>query len=145
VDDSMGECTIDRTIAIDPTVELIRSQRNLLPAVLPEDYVSQLTANVRRVQRDEEKATVKVRWVPTRPDDYAFAEVYDVIATHLYLRRVAIDEVLASEVAVPLDELIPFRRSRLDEYSDFDVTDYAQPRSDVNAHGFYFDRWEEAL
>lgn len=79
-----------------------------------------------------------MRWIPTRPDDYAFAEVYDVVATHLYLCRLTIDEVLAAQAElVPLDELIPVRRSRLNEYGEFNIADYVQPGSDDNSHGFY--------
>jgi hypothetical protein len=136
VDDSMGDVSIDRTMLLDATVELIRSQRNLLPAVLPEGYVPHLTANVRRVIRDEEKAKVTVRWEPTRPDDYAFAEAYDVVATHLYLRRVALDDALASEVEAPLDAFMPFRRSSVNEY-EAGIADYVQPGAEDDSHGFY--------
>jgi hypothetical protein len=132
----MADCSIDRTMLLDATVELIRSQRNLLPAVLPEHYVPHLTSNVRKVIKDEGTAKVTVRWEPARPDDYAFAEAYDVVATHLYLRRLAIEDTLATEVVAPLDYFVLFRRSRLNEYEALD--EYVQPGSDDDqSRGFY--------
>jgi hypothetical protein len=59
-----------------------------------------------------------------------------VVATHLYLRRLAIEDTLATEVVAPLDYFVLFRRSRLNEYEALD--EYVQPGSDDDqSRGFY--------
>jgi hypothetical protein len=114
VDDQQRTCSVRRTIAIDATVEMVRRQRNLLPMALPDGYVSHMTSNIRKIFRNE-LYEVKVRWVASRPDDYFQAEVYDLLATELFYRRVLIDEA-TRDVLQPLDDIIPFDRSSVDRY-----------------------------
>lgn len=139
VDPEMGDVSVRRTELLDSMVEMIRSQRNLLPAVLPDNYSAHLTANARHVQADPEKAKVEVKWIPTRPDDYAFAEAYDVVATELFYWRLQVDSQIASQVEQPLEAWgHEFRRSHVNEYGEAGRDDYVQPGSDDNAHGFYW-------
>ena len=117
VDDELCETTVKRTEALDATVEMIRAQKNLLPEVLPETYVPHLTANIRKVETNVDTGDVKVLWVPTRPDDYAMAELFDMVATELFNRRMMLGQAV-QPVEVLLDEVHPFRRSTLDRYDD---------------------------
>lgn len=120
VKDETWDCTVERTVAIDAMVEMMRRQHNYLPSVLPKGYVSEVCAPVRRViVKDEEVGQVVVRWVSTRKDDYAFAEVYDLIATELYWRRLGIDAQMR-ETLQPLEQLMPFRRSTVNDLDDID-------------------------
>jgi hypothetical protein len=118
VDDQQRTASVRRTIALDATVEMVRRQKNLLPMNLPEGYVAHMTANIRRIERTE-LDEVKVRWVATRPDDYFQSEVYDLLATELFYRRVMIDEA-SRDVLQPLDDIIPFDRSNIDKYEGDD-------------------------
>jgi hypothetical protein len=60
-----------------------------------------------------------------------------LVATHLYLRRVAIEDALATEVEAPLDYFMPFRRSTLNDY-EAGLGEYVQPGSDDDeSQGFY--------
>lgn len=113
------EVSVRRTDAYDATVELIRSQKNLLPIVVPDGYVQQVTAPVRRVEADE-LGRARTWWEAIRPDDYAQAEVYDMVATEMWWIR---QQVLESQELVTrqLDDAIDYERSAVD---DFDNVDY---------------------
>lgn len=81
--------SVNRTMFIDATLDLFRWQRNLLPgrALLPDGYEEGLRAVVRRrVQRTDG------RWVhryeSSGPDDWLFAELFDVVATEVFRLRV---------------------------------------------------------
>jgi len=120
VNDDTWDVTVDRTVAIDATVELVRRQHNLLPAVLPDGYVAEMTANVRRVKvLDETTGKIRVVWEATRKDDYKHAEVYDLVATELYWRRMGIDE-MTRETFQQLDQLMPFQRATVNDLDDQD-------------------------
>jgi hypothetical protein len=116
VDDDQRKATVRRTNAFDAMTEMMRRQHNLLPIALPEGYEQHLTANVRRVQTDA-LGNKKTWWEPTRPDDYAQAEVYDLVASEMFYRRVLIDHESRYETR-PLDDMIEFRRSNVTEYDD---------------------------
>lgn len=116
VDDDMMTATIKRTQAIDATFELIRQQKNLLPLDLPEGYVEQMGSLVRFAEQDEvgKKKTVYRKMGPA--DDYAHAEVFDVIAGELWLHR-QVKSALESEEDTSVDEMVEgFERSRLQDY-----------------------------
>jgi hypothetical protein len=134
VDDNMRVASVRRTIALDATVEMVRRQRNLLPAVLPEGYLSHMTSNIRKVTRTEDDV-VKVVWVATRPDDYFQAEVYDLLATELFYRRVLLDDA-ERDVLTPLDDMLAFKRS---EIADYDEAEPWQPGPDDGAGDSMYD------
>lgn len=115
VDEDMRHARVRRVEAIDATNELIRSQLNMLPADLPEGYVQQMQANNRVTEKDELGKTTVYYKKSTGPDDYAHAEVYDVVATDLWLRRQVVDDAQA-EVLKPLDDMLDFERSSLADY-----------------------------
>ncbi len=139
VDDSTWKCMVERTVAIDAMVEQIRRQHNYLPAVLPAGYVQEMTAPVRRVQIvDEQTGKVRVVWISTRKDDYAHAETYDLVAAELYWRRMGIQEQLREQLQ-PLDQLLPFRRTTVNDLEDNDwrpgpVESDRDPFYDGNGH-----------
>lgn len=116
VKDDLGEALVRKLEALDATVEMIRRQRNLLPVSLPEGYVSHMTANVRKVEKQDD-GSVKVFWHPTRPDDYKMAELYDLTATELFFRRLMIEQAGESEER-PLDEMVEFNRSQVNTYGE---------------------------
>lgn len=116
VDDDLGEAEVRKLEALDATVEMVRRQKNLLPRPLPEGYVSQMTANVRKVEKQEDGG-VKVFWHPTRPDDYKMAELYDMVATELFFRRLMIEDAGLEELR-PLDEMVEFNRAQVNRYEE---------------------------
>jgi hypothetical protein len=111
------EASVVRTLAIDGMVELVRRQMNYLPQDLPEHYVNHMTANIRRVLVHPDTMESKIEWHPTRADDYAMAEVFDMVACELYWAR---EKVLAQsgERLTPLDEMVEFRRSSVSDLDD---------------------------
>jgi hypothetical protein len=111
---SQQEASVVRTLAIDGMVELVRRQMNYLPQDLPEHYVNHMTANIRRVLVHPVTMESEVEWHPTRADDYAMAEVFDMVACELYWAR---EKVLSQsgERLTPLDEMVRFRRSDVTE------------------------------
>ena len=108
--------TVRRVEAIDATFEQIRLQRNKLPADLPEGYVRQLQALIRVAEKDE-IGRVAVSYRSTGADDYAHAEVYDLVAGELMLFRQASDSLL-SESFRPLEDMLEFQRADLSASSD---------------------------
>lgn len=136
VDDALWTVHVDRTVAIDAMVELVRKQHNLLPAVLPDGYVAQMTANVRRVKvLDENTGRIRVQWESTRADDYAHAEVYDVIAAELYWRRVRVDE-LTRPFEQPIDQLLgeDYHRATVNRLDDYE---YRPGPGDFDSNSMY--------
>ena len=118
VDDDMRFVQVRRVEAIDAMTEMIRTQKNHLPIDLPEGYVGHLQALVRTSEQDElGKVTVVYR--KTAEDDYAHAEVYDIVATGLWWRRQGLEE-LEEDVYTPLDDMIEFERSHLGDYEGDD-------------------------
>ena len=97
--------------------EMIRSQRNHLPMNLPESYVTDLQANV-RVQSEDDvgRRTVGYKKMGTS-DDFAHAEVYDLVATELWYFRQGVVEA-QREVLNPLEEFMEFQRSNLSDYDE---------------------------
>lgn len=107
--------TVHRTDAIDGMMDSIRQQRNVPlrdPSAL---YLAQMKALKRRTV---EKADGKVRRVyvktGTQGDDFAHAEVYDMVATLLWQMKVQLEQRFAEQREQHLpDEQIGFRRLRL--------------------------------
>lgn len=137
VDEEMRHARVRRVEAIDAMAEMIRAQKNLLPLDLPEGYVEQMQANVRVVTKDEMgKITVAYRKIGGA-DDYAHAEVYDIVATELWWLRQSLEES-QREAYRSLDDLIDFQRSRLSDY-DGDVDYHPGPADEPYDHrGSYY-------
>lgn len=115
VNDEQMTCTVDRTKAFDGMLALVRAQKNWLPLDVPDDYFDHMKAPTRYMEEDEKvSGKVKVGYRSTGPDHYAHAELFDLVATELYWRRVGLDRALAPQEH-QLDELVPeFERSHLD-------------------------------
>jgi hypothetical protein len=116
VDEDQRRASVRHVEALDATIESVRRQRNLLPADLPVGYVAHMTANVRRVERDQLNRPV-ARWICTRSDDYFQAEVYDLIAGELWWLRQAVDEAQR-----------PFY-TRLEDHLEFERSSVTDPES----------------
>lgn len=141
VKDDTWDVTVERTVAIDAMVEMVRRQHNYLPAVLPAGYVAEMTAMVRRVKvLDETTGKVRVIWESTRKDDFAHAEVYDLVAAELYWRRLGIEAQLREQFQ-PLDQLMPFQRTTVNDLSDRDYR--PGPGSDPSEGGWDDDPFYE--
>jgi hypothetical protein len=120
VDEEMGVVTVRRTEALDAALQMLREQRNELPVDRPTEYNAHLRAPVRFVERDElDRVTIGYR--STGPDDFAHAEVYDVIATEAWHIRQQVVDAEREEIR-PLDSMLEFKRHALgedtDEYSE---------------------------
>jgi hypothetical protein len=121
VSEEMRFCTVRRTELMDATAELIRAQRNLLPLDLPQGYAEALQSPVRVVDKDA-LGRVTVAYRSTGPDDWFFAEAFDVVATALWEYRMLRGEQQQT-MLTPLEEMLEFKRSDLsweseqDEYS----------------------------
>lgn len=110
--------TARRVEAMDATAEQFRQQHNLLPADLPEGYVDAMQAPVRVVQEDElGRKTVSYRSMGQ--DDWFHAEVYDLVATEMFVHR-QITEELKRESLSKLEDHFEFERSALGDYSHED-------------------------
>lgn len=111
VEDDQRRASVRRTEAMDATINMIRTQRNLLPLDLPEDYVEHMQAPVRFLEKDEmDKVTVGYRSVG--PDDFFMAETYDIVAVELFWLRVLVDDASREQIST-LDDLAEFERSQL--------------------------------
>jgi hypothetical protein len=117
IDWDQQEATAGRTVSMDATVELFRRQMNYLPQDLPDGYVSHLTANIRRVLVKEGTNEQRVVWEPTRPDDYAMAELFDMLANELWWAKTQV-EAGSQETLTPLDEMVEFQRSGVTDLTD---------------------------
>lgn len=126
-DPDMRRVSVRRVEAMDATSEMIRSQRNLLPADWPEAYVSHMRAPVRVVEKDEAGRKV-VRYVSTGPDDYYMAETYDVLATEVWHMVQEVEQATAEELR-PLDSMLEFQRSQVEDLESMDYE--AGPDPDI--------------
>lgn len=104
---------VNRTEAFDAMIESVRQVRNMPPLEPPYGYVDQMRSPKRRTvigtngrPRREYVAT------GTQGDDYAHAEVYDLVATELLRMRLGIQSAQTAEHQMD-DEEMGFRRVRL--------------------------------
>lgn len=113
---------VNRTEAIDSMMDSIRQKRNLPLADPPSNYVAQMRSLKRKTVISQ---TGKVQRVyvtsGTLGDDYAHAEVYDLVATELWRMMSGVQQIEAQEGRAVPDEEIGFERVRLvdgdtDEY-----------------------------
>ena len=117
VDDQLLQASVKRTEALDAMISMVREQKNHLPVTLPEGYVEQMCAPQRFEEEDEETGEVDVGYLSTGPDDYAMAEVYDMIATELWWMRQTVQGYFQKRTTT-LEEHVPFERSDLDTYGE---------------------------
>lgn len=115
VNEEMAHVRVRRTEAMDATAQMIRDQRNLLPADLPEGYVEAMQAPVRYARKDE-LGRMTVGYRSSGADDYYFAETYDLVATEVWFYRQH-RNALERETFQPLDEMLEFERSGLGDYA----------------------------
>ena len=108
----MHTASARRVEAMDAAFEGIRNQSNHLPQNLHDDYAKHLMSNVRVVETDDVgRTTVQYRKVGGA-DDYAHAEVYDLLATELwYWER--LETEAQEEHFEQLDERLDFERATL--------------------------------
>lgn len=87
VDDAAAFVSVWRTYAIDVALERFRDGRVLLPPLelLPADYPAHLGALVRQAE-PLANGTVRLGYAKTGADDYAHAEVYNMVAGELFWR-----------------------------------------------------------
>lgn len=130
VDPEMRFTTVRRLEAVDAMAEMLRAQRNLLPVDLPDEYVDHLQALVRTAEQDE-LGNHRVVYRATGADDYAQAEVYDVVAHDLFIYQQALDEA-SREVYTTLDEHLDFPRSNLGDLNAADDSYSPGPRDPVD-------------
>ncbi len=107
--------TVRRVEAIDATFELVRQQKNLLPLDTPEGYLQHMQ-NLVRVADEDELGRMVVEYRSMGPDDYAMAEVYDVVATEAWWFRQQVEEA-QREVFTPLEDMLEFERTNLNDAS----------------------------
>lgn len=112
-DSAMRFVSVNRTKLYDATFDAIRQQRNLLPGDLPENYARDLQNLMRRVETDEEGRT-KVFWERIGPEDYAQAEMYDMVAEAVYHWLQEVEKGVEGET-FKLEDEYDFERSALDE------------------------------
>jgi hypothetical protein len=117
VNEEERSCTVRRTEAIDAMMQAIREQRNLLPRDLPEGYVEHMQAPVRFLEKND-VGKIVVGYRNSGPDDYAHAEVYDLVARELWAYRIELDEYTG--VLQPLEERYEFERSHLGDHDAFE-------------------------
>lgn len=113
VNDTLRQAGVKRVEAIDATLQMVREQRNLLPHDLPEDYMDQLRA-IRREVTEAPNGAKTVKYVSDGPDDFAHAEVYDLVAGELWQYRQMVEKQESQETR-QLDDLTQVDRSSLDD------------------------------
>lgn len=113
---------VNRTEALDAMMDSIRQQRNVPLLDPPTNYVAQLRSPKRKVVISQTGKVSRVyEATGTVGDDYAHAEVYDLVATDLYrMMRGIVESRVEEDRRVP-DEEIGFRRVRL---ADGDAAEY---------------------
>lgn len=114
VDEDRWQVSARRLDVIDETLDAIRRGLNELPLNLPESYTDHLQALVRYSEQDD-RGRLKIGYLKTSDDDFAQAEIYDVVALHVW-SHLRIRNELQREEYVRLDELVPVERSDLDHY-----------------------------
>jgi hypothetical protein len=131
VDLDMRRAGVRRTEQIDKAMDMVRSQRNLLPADLPTDYVKMMRSLVRVVEENDKGQRV-ARYVKTAAaDDAMHADVYDSIARDFYWIEQATIEA-AAETEQPLDDMLQFQRS---DVTDMDSYAYREgPAANVDQY-----------
>ncbi len=81
----------------------------------------------------------------TGPDDYLHAETFDEVAYFLWQRRTEL-ETAREEVILPLDALLDFTRSDLDDYESIDYrTGFGEPFGGGGYERFAGDRFNEII
>lgn len=125
---------VNRTEAIDAMMDGIRLLRNLPLRQPPPGYVEHLMAPRRRAVINKREKVVRT-YVSQGPDDYAHAEVYDLVAVEML--RMRHQAGLLLEDRPVSDEEIGFERTRLDD-------PFGQPRRG-NADGYDGGFGEEPL
>lgn len=123
VDEQMGHVSVRPLEAFDTTIEGFRSQRNLLPLDLPAEYMEHLQAPVRTAPIADELGVEHVQYEIHGPCDFFQAEVYDVVAEHLWWIRLQVEEAQRTHLWPLEDQLEGFERSQLDEW-DGDSASY---------------------
>jgi hypothetical protein len=120
--------TVNRTEAIDAMMDAVRQQRNIPLREPPPKYFAQMMALKRRTVLNTKGEPERV-YVTTgsQGDDFAHAEVYDLIATELWRTQARVQAMrdAASGSHIP-DEQLGYRRVRLDTGDDAAVADYRQ-------------------
>lgn len=105
---------VNRTEALDAMMDSIRSRWNIPLLEPPHNYVAQLRAPKRKTVISQ---TLKVSRVyvsgGTVGDDYAHAEVYDLVATELWRMMSEVQAIQGQEGREVPDEEMGFRRVRL--------------------------------
>lgn len=104
---------VRRVEAIDATFEAVRRQRNQLPPDPPPGYVQHLGNLIRLVEKSDD-GRVAVRYVSTGADDFAFAEMYDLVAGELWRMRLAVAD-LRREVVTDISHHMEFERTAIHE------------------------------
>jgi len=108
VDDDRKVAAIPRTEALDAVIQELRTGQNLLPRNLPPGYEDQLQSPARLIE-ESSRGDPRARYVKRGPDDYAHAEVYDLVAFELYKRDHLIVDARSWE-----DDPVEVERSYLD-------------------------------
>jgi hypothetical protein len=130
VDEAARMVSARRVESMDATAEQFRQQNNLLPLDLPHGYIDALQAPVRHVEEDQlGRKTVSYRSMGQ--DDFFHAEVYDLIASEVFIHRQITDELQRTTLS-SLDDHLEFQRSGL---SDYDRDDTYNPGG--RDHGDY--------
>lgn len=84
---------VNRTEAMDAMMDSIRSVVNIPTRVLPPNYAEQMKSPVRRVELDSKERPVRVYVkTGTAGDDYAHAELYDLVASEMLSALTATQE-----------------------------------------------------
>lgn len=112
-----GTVTVQRTYAIDAMMDSIRAQRNIPPAEPGEEYYEHLTNLHGRTEVNAKGQKVRT-YVSTGPDDYAHAEVYDLVATETWRLSQGVAQMQHEAVQPIADEEIGYERLDLDRPSD---------------------------
>lgn len=137
IDDEMRHVTVRRLDAIDEMMALVRGLKNHLPRDQPENYRAELKALIRVVTQDE-NGKMTAQYISTGPDDFAHAEVYDVVATMCWVVR----QTLASatgDVYTTADDHVQFDRVNLgwgrDEPMEVNPGEYDEGPGDEYDYG----------
>lgn len=110
---------VNRTDAIDAMMDSIRTKLNAPLKRVPPGYIDHLKALVRRVVYDAKGRPRRVYEKEGTADDYAHAEVYDLVATELVRMKHGVSmQVERSKPRRITDQQIGFKRVRLDAGAD---------------------------
>lgn len=85
-DEKRDIVVVNRTDALDAMMETIRQVENIPTKPMPQNYVEQMKSPVRKLEEDPEGKKIPhyaYRKTGNAGDDYAHAEVYDLVATEL--------------------------------------------------------------